>query len=161
MPVLELYTDGARKGDKVGGWGCLLRFGGREREMFGGEPDTTNNRMEMMGVIAGLQALTRIGLTVHITTDSQYVLKGATEWADGWIRRGWKTGEGEPVKNKDLWVTLLELLDEHEQVTWQWVKGHKGHPENERADALANKGVDETRQRLGLPVPGQGSYHCP
>lgn len=154
MPVLELYTDGARKGDKVGGWGCVIRYGTYEKELSGGEADTTNNRMEMLGVIEGLAALTRTGLTVHITTDSQYVIKGITEWMPGWIRRGWKTGDGEPVKNKDLWQEMVTLLNEHDAVTWQWVKGHNGHPENERADALANRGVDETRQRLGLPVPG-------
>lgn len=146
MSTVELFTDGARKQDKVGGWGCLIRYGRHTKEIFGGERDTTNNRMEMMGVIEGLRALTRDGLTIHIVTDSQYVLKGATEWHQGWIRRGWVTGEGEPVKNRDLWEEMLELMDYHEEVTWEWVKGHKGHPENERADALANLGVIKARQ---------------
>jgi len=146
MSRLELYTDGARKGDKVGGWGCLIRWGNVEKELFGGERDTTNNRMEMMGVIEGLHALTRTDLDILITTDSQYVMKGATEWRRGWIGRGWRTGEGEPVKNKDLWIEMYSLLDQH-NVEWKWVKGHKGHPENERADALANKGVDWARQQ--------------
>lgn len=148
MATVELFTDGARKGDKVGGWGCLIRYGKHTKEIFGGEPDTTNNRMEMMGVIEGLRALTRNGLKIHIVTDSQYVLQGATDWIHGWRRRGWKTGAGEDVKNKDLWVDLMYEIDCHEEVTWHWVKGHKGHPENERADALANLGVIKTRKEL-------------
>lgn len=145
MTTVELFTDGARKGDMVGGWGCLLRFGERTKEIYGGERGTTNNRMEMMGVIEGLLALTRDGLAIHIVTDSQYVLKGATEWRAGWERRNWKTQEGEPVKNMDLWQELHELLDRH-HVTWEWVKGHKGHAGNERADALANLGVLKARE---------------
>jgi ribonuclease HI len=146
MAIVELFTDGARKGDKVGGWGCLIRYGKHIKEIFGGELDTTNNRMEMMGVIEGLRALTRNGLKVHIVTDSQYVIKGITEWMDGWVRRKWKTLEGEDVKNKDLWLDLVDEIEAHEEVTWQWVKGHKGHPENERADALANLGVIKARK---------------
>lgn len=146
MATVEMFTDGARKGDMVGGWGCLIRYGRHTKEIFGGERDTTNNRMEMMGVIEGLRALTRDGLTIHIVTDSQYVLQGATEWYRGWIKRGWLTGEGEPVKNRDLWEEMLDLLDLHDKVTWQWVKGHQGHPENERADALANLGVIKARK---------------
>lgn len=146
--TLELYTDGACKKDKVGGWGCLLRWGSTVKEIFGGEADTTNNRMELMGVIAGLQALTRTGLKVHITTDSQYVLQGATKWHIGWRRRKWLTSEGDPVKNKDLWLILLDLLEEHDHVKWTWVRGHRGHPENERADQLANLGVGQARAAL-------------
>lgn len=146
MALLELFTDGAKKGDGFGGWGCILRWGDVERELYGGEPDSTNNRMEMMGVIEGLNSLTRDGLEIHIVTDSQYTLKGSTEWRDGWERRGWRTGEGDPIKNLDLWMEMYALLDRH-TVTWEWVKGHKGHPENERADALANKGVEWARQQ--------------
>lgn len=148
MPTVELFTDGAfKKNDKVGGWGVLIRYGKHTKELCDGERDTTNNRMEMMAVIEGLRALTRRCEHIHITTDSQYVLKGATEWIEGWKRRNWKTGEGEPVKNRDLWEELDALLDEHEKVTWQWVKGHAGHPGNERADQLSNDGVDKVRAR--------------
>jgi ribonuclease HI len=150
MTTLELFTDGARKGDKAGGWGCILRYGNVVKEIYGGELDTTNNRMEMMAVIEGLATLKRGCAEVLITTDSQYVLKGATEWMAGWKRRKWLTQEGEPVKNKDLWLELDALLKEHTKVTWKWVKGHKGHVENERADALANKGVEWARKQALL-----------
>lgn len=144
--VLELFTDGARKGDGYGGWGALLRYGDVEKQIFGGEPDTTNNRMELMAVIEGLKALNRGDLHICITTDSQYVIKGATEWMDGWMRRKWRTSEGEPVKNKDLWQELYFWMQQHRQIEWEWVRGHTGHPENELADQLANEGVVWARQ---------------
>ena len=141
---IELFTDGACKGNPgPGGWGALLRMGGRERELFGGEPHTTNNRMEMLAVIRGLQALTR-PCRVVVHTDSQYVQKGISEWIRGWKARGWKTADRKPVKNEDLWRELDALAATH-TVDWRWVKGHAGHPENERADGLANRGVESLR----------------
>lgn len=138
--VVDLYTDGACKGNPgPGGWGALLRFGDHEKELCGGEPETTNNRMELTAVIEGLRALKR-ACKVRVHTDSQYVQKGITEWLANWRRRGWKTSEGKPVKNRDLWQALDRAVAEHE-VEWFWVRGHAGHPENERADALANQGV--------------------
>ena len=139
--VVEVYADGACKGNPgPGGWGVLLVAGGRERELHGGEPATTNNRMELTAVIRALEALPR-GSRVHLFTDSQYVHKGMTEWIASWKRRGWRTADRKPVKNEDLWKHLDELARNH-KVEWHWVKGHAGHPGNERADALANKGVD-------------------
>lgn len=140
---VELFTDGACRGNPgPGGWGALLRFGGtREKELFGGEAQTTNNRMELMAAIRGLESL-KGPCRVHLTTDSQYVLKGVTEWMDNWKRRGWKTAAKKPVKNVDLWQRLDKALEPHE-VEWQWVRGHTGHVENERADELANRGIDE------------------
>ncbi|TCS71527.1 RNase HI [Sulfuritortus calidifontis] len=138
--VVDLYTDGACKGNPgPGGWGALLRFGDHEKELCGGEPETTNNRMELTAVIEGLRALKR-ACKVRVHTDSQYVKKGISEWLANWRRRGWKTSEGKPVKNQDLWQALDRAVAEHE-VEWFWVRGHAGHPENERADALANQGV--------------------
>ncbi|MBI5937249.1 MAG: ribonuclease HI [Betaproteobacteria bacterium] len=138
--VVDLYTDGACKGNPgPGGWGALLRFGDREKELFGGEADTTNNRMELTAVIEGLRSLKR-ACKVRVHTDSQYVQKGISEWLANWRRRGWRTSEGKPVKNQDLWQALDELARGHE-VEWHWVKGHAGHIENERADVLANRGV--------------------
>ena len=139
---VEIYTDGACRGNPgPGGWGVILRLGERERELWGGERQTTNNRMELTAAIRGLEALKRpISATVH--TDSQYVLKGISEWIHGWKRNGWKTSDKKPVKNADLWQALDALAAQH-AVTWVWVKGHAGHPENERADALANRGIDE------------------
>lgn len=138
--VVDLYTDGACKGNPgPGGWGALLRFGDHEKELCGGEPATTNNRMELTAVIEGLRALKR-ACKVRVHTDSQYVQKGISEWLANWRRRGWKTSEGKPVKNQDLWQALDQAVAEHE-VEWFWVKGHAGHVENERADALANQGV--------------------
>jgi ribonuclease HI len=138
--VVEIYTDGACKGNPgPGGWGALLRWGRREKELFGGEPDTTNNRMELTAVIRALEALNRPA-RVAVFTDSEYVRKGITEWLAGWKRRGWKTADRKPVKNEALWRRLDELARRHE-VRWHWVKGHSGHAENERADALANRGV--------------------
>ena len=140
-PVVEIYADGACKGNPgPGGWGVLLRAGGREKEMFGGEAQTTNNRMELTAVIEGLLAL-EDGSTVRVYTDSQYVQKGISEWIHNWKRRNWLTADKKPVKNVDLWKKLDETARAH-QVEWHWVKGHAGHPENERADALANKGIE-------------------
>ncbi len=133
---VELFTDGACSGNPgPGGWGAILRFKGTEKELSGGEADTTNNRMEMTGVIEGLSALKR-SCKVKVFSDSQYVIKGMTEWLVQWKARGWKTADKKPVKNEDLWKRLDELCAKH-QVTWEWVKGHAGHPENERVDALA------------------------
>ena len=141
---VDIYTDGACKGNPgPGGWGALLKWGAHERELFGGEPQTTNNRMELMAVIEALRALTRpMRVTVH--TDSQYVQKGISEWITQWKRRGWKTADRKSVRNEDLWRALDELAGSHE-VRWAWVRGHSGHPENERADALANRGVPRGR----------------
>ena len=140
--MVELFTDGACRGNPgPGGWGVLLRKGKHEKELYGGEAETTNNRMEMTAVIRGLQKLTR-PCSVRITTDSQYVLKGITEWMPNWKKRNWKTASRKPVKNADLWQELDALLSQHE-VEWQWVKGHSGHAENERVDGLANRGIDE------------------
>jgi ribonuclease HI len=145
MPkIVDIYTDGACKGNPgVGGWGALLRYGGRTRELFGGEPHTTNNRMELMGVIRALEALKRPSrLRVH--TDSQYVQLGISRWIHDWKKRGWRTADRKPVKNEDLWRQLDELAARHE-IEWIWVKGHAGHDGNERADALANRGVESVR----------------
>jgi ribonuclease HI len=137
---VELFTDGACKGNPgPGGWGVLLRYRGVEKELFGGEPDTTNNRMELTAVIRGLEALTR-NHPVRVTTDSQYVRQGITQWIQRWRRNGWLTAGRQPVKNRDLWERLDGLLV-RQPVQWRWVRGHAGHPDNERADALANRGV--------------------
>ncbi|MCP4209873.1 MAG: ribonuclease HI [Halieaceae bacterium] len=142
MRNVEIYTDGACRGNPgPGGWGALLRYGGVERELYGGEPDTTNNRMELQAAIQGLKALTR-PCRVDLTTDSEYVRNGITRWLDGWKQKGWKTAAKKPVKNADLWLALDEENQRHE-VSWHWVKGHSGHEENERADQLANRGIDE------------------
>jgi len=139
--TVEVYADGACKGNPgPGGWGVLLRAGGRERELHGGEPATTNNRMELTAVIRALESLEG-RRRVRLYTDSQYVQKGITEWIHDWKRRGWRTAGKKPVKNVDLWMRLDELARGHD-VEWHWVRGHAGHPENERADALANKGID-------------------
>ena len=139
-----IYTDGACKGNPgPGGWGALLVYKGAEKELWGGDPNTTNNRMELMAAIAGLIALTR-PCSVKLVTDSQYVMKGIQEWLPNWKKRGWKTASKEPVKNADLWQKLDEEVNRH-QVSWQWVRGHTGHPGNERADQLANRGVYEVR----------------
>jgi len=140
-PVVEIYADGACKGNPgPGGWGVLLRSAGREKEMCGGEAQTTNNRMELSAVIEGLMSLEQRS-KVRVYTDSQYVQKGISEWIHNWKRRGWLTADKKPVKNVDLWQKLDKIAREHD-VQWHWVKGHAGHPENERADALANKGID-------------------
>ncbi|MEO5794825.1 MAG: ribonuclease HI [Rhodoferax sp.] len=143
MNHVDMYTDGACKGNPgPGGWGVLLTWSGTEKELFGGELATTNNRMEMMAVIEGLGALKQpCSITLYI--DSQYVLKGMTEWLKGWKARGWLTASKEPVKNVDLWQRLDTLVNTAgHKIDWRWVKGHAGHPGNERADALANRGVD-------------------
>jgi len=139
---VEIFTDGACRGNPgPGGWGAVLRFKGKERELYGGELETTNNRMELMAAIKALETLTR-SCPVRLTTDSQYVMKGITEWMANWKKRGWKTASKKPVKNVDLWQRLDQALAPH-QVEWEWVRGHTGHPENERADQLANRGIDE------------------
>jgi ribonuclease HI len=140
--TVDIYADGACKGNPgPGGWGVLLRAGGEEKEMCGGEAQTTNNRMELTAVIEGLLSLGRHS-KVRVYTDSQYVQKGISEWIHSWKRRGWLTADKKPVKNEDLWRRLDEVARMHD-VKWHWVKGHAGHPENERADALANKGIPQ------------------
>lgn len=142
--AVEAYADGACKGNPgPGGWGVLLREEGVERELHGGEAATTNNRMELTAVIRALEALAP-QRRVRLYTDSQYVQKGMTEWILDWKRRGWRTADRKPVKNQDLWMRLDELARGH-QVEWHWVRGHDGHPGNERADALANLGVEDAR----------------
>lgn len=143
-PGVVIYTDGACSGNPgPGGWGAILMFGGKTKEIFGGEPATTNNRMELMAAIQALDALTK-PCKVELHTDSQYVQKGIHEWIHNWKRRGWRTADGKPVKNDDLWRRLDEARLRHD-VQWRWVKGHAGHEHNERADALARLGLDQTR----------------
>ncbi len=140
--IVEIFTDGACKGNPgIGGWGALLRMAGKERELCGGERHTTNNRMELMGAISALAALKR-PCRVRLHTDSKYVQQGISEWVVNWKKRGWKTADKKPVKNEDLWRRLDELAAQH-QVEWLWVKGHAGHDGNERADQLANRGIEE------------------
>ena len=142
MKHVELFTDGACRGNPgPGGWGALLRFGETEKALRGGEARTTNNRMELLAAIEGLRAL-REPCRVVLTTDSQYVRQGITEWLADWKRRGWRTASKRPVKNEDLWRRLDAEAARHE-VEWRWVKAHSGHPENETADRLANEGIDE------------------
>ena len=139
---VEIFTDGACRGNPgPGGWGVLLRYGDKERQLFGGERETTNNRMELLAVIEGLSALKR-PCEITLTSDSTYVLKGIQEWMSNWKKRGWKTASKKPVKNVDLWQRLDALIEPHD-IEWCWVKGHSGHPENELADQLANRGIDE------------------
>jgi ribonuclease HI len=143
---IDVYTDGACKGNPgAGGWGALLKSGSHVKEIYGGEPCTTNNRMELIAVIRALEALKRPS-RVRVHTDSQYVQKGISAWIHQWKRRAWKTADRKPVKNADLWRRLDELAGNHE-VEWIWVKGHAGHPENERADELANLGVAAERSQ--------------
>ena len=142
--MIEIFTDGACSGNPgPGGWGAILRKGDTEKELFGGEALTTNNRMEMMAVIEALRAL-KGPVQARVHTDSQYVQKGISEWIHGWKRRGWKTANKEPVKNEDLWREMDRLAAQH-KIEWIWVKGHAGHEENERADELARRGVDLAR----------------
>ena len=142
MKTVEIFTDGACRGNPgPGGWGALLRYGDNERTLCGGEHETTNNRMELMAVIKGLSALQR-SCEVKVTSDSTYVLKGIQEWMPNWKAKGWKTASKKPVKNVDLWQQLDQLVEIH-SIDWQWVKGHSGHTENEIADQLANRGIDE------------------
>ncbi len=144
--AVEVFTDGACKGNPgPGGWGAVMRHMGREREIWGGEPGTTNNRMELTAVIRALEELKR-PCRVRVHTDSQYVQLGITSWIHDWKRRGWKTAARQPVKNEDLWRELDRLAGGH-SIEWIWVRGHSGHPENERADALANRGVEENAVR--------------
>ncbi|MDR3413214.1 MAG: ribonuclease HI [Formivibrio sp.] len=142
MTPVEIYTDGACKGNPgPGGWGALLRTSGHEKELFGGERNTTNNRMELLAVISALNALSR-PCAIILHTDSQYVKNGITTWIHGWKKNGWKTSDKKPVKNADLWLQLDEAQKRH-QIDWRWVKGHSGHEFNERADELANRGVEQ------------------
>jgi ribonuclease HI len=144
MDHVEIFTDGACSGNPgPGGWGTILRAKGQEKELSGGEKQTTNNQMEMMAVIVGLEALTR-PCQVKITTDSQYVLKGMTEWLAGWKAKNWKTSTKKPVKNVELWQRLDKAAQPH-KIEWQWVRGHQGHPENERADTLAVNARDKMK----------------
>ena len=140
--TVEIFTDGACRGNPgPGGWGAILRAHGREKELFGREAATTNNRMELTAVIRALEALKRPS-HVRLYTDSQYVQKGISEWIHTWKRKAWRTADKKPVKNEDLWRRLDELAAQHE-VEWHWVRGHDGHPENERADKLANRGIPD------------------
>jgi len=142
MPEVQAFTDGACRGNPgPGGWGVVLRAGSRERELCGGELTTTNNRMELTAAIEALKAL-KVPSRVELYTDSTYVRSGITEWVRAWRARGWRTADRKPVENQDLWQTLSELAERHE-VEWHRVRGHSGHPENERADALANRGLEE------------------
>lgn len=146
---VEMFTDGACRGNPgPGGWGTLLRYGDAEKMLHGGERQTTNNRMELTAVIKGLEALKQ-PCRVHITTDSRYVLDGITQWLPNWKRRNWKTASKKPVQNVELWQSLDALVQQHE-IEWRWVKGHSGHPENELADQLANRGIDELGDGLAL-----------
>ena len=143
--AVVIYTDGACKGNPgPGGWGAWLRWGEHEKEMFGGEPLTTNNRMELTAVIEALAALKR-ATPVAVYTDSEYVKNGITTWIKGWKNRGWRTADGKPVKNQELWQRLDELVAQH-QVSWHWVRGHTGDPGNERADELANRGCASVKR---------------
>jgi ribonuclease HI len=142
MTEVVIYTDGACSGNPgPGGWGVVMRSQGHEKELHGGEPLTTNNRMELMAAIQALEALKRPS-TVSLYTDSTYLLNGITKWLPGWQRNGWKTAAKKPVKNDDLWRRLVEAMSRHD-VTWLWVKGHAGDPDNERADELARLGIEE------------------
>jgi ribonuclease HI len=142
--IIDIYTDGACSGNPgPGGWGALLRIGATEKELSGYDPATTNNRMELMAVIEALRALKR-PVTARVHTDSQYVQKGISEWIHGWKRRGWKTADRQPVKNADLWQALDALTVGH-KIEWLWVRGHAGHVENERVDALARQAIEENR----------------
>lgn len=140
--VVEIFTDGACKGNPgPGGWGVLLRYGKEEKRLWGGEAQTTNNRMELLAAIKGLEALSR-KCKVKLTTDSQYVRNGITEWIANWKRKNWRTANRQPVKNVDLWQRLDDLVGRHD-IEWHWVKGHSGHVENDIADGLANRGIVE------------------
>ena len=143
--VVEIFTDGACRGNPgPGGWGALLRYQGKEKSLYGAATYTTNNRMELMAVIQALESLKR-SCAVAVTTDSQYVHHGISQWINNWKRRGWKTADKKPVKNVDLWQRLDAAVGAH-QVTWHWVRGHTGHPENEIADQLANQAIDEMQE---------------
>lgn len=136
--VVDIFTDGACRGNPgPGGWAALLRYNGIEKELSGGEAETTNNRMELLAAIMALEALTKPAV-VRLHTDSEYVKNGMTQWLAGWIKRGWKTADKKPVKNQDLWQRLAAAAARH-RITWHWIRGHDGHPDNERVDALARK----------------------
>lgn len=138
-----VYSDGACRGNPgPGGWGTILKYQDREKELYGAEPDTTNNRMELMGAIQGLETLNE-GCEIVLTTDSTYVKNGVTEWLPDWKARNWRTAARKPVKNKDLWIRLDAACDRHHSIQWEWVRGHSGHEENERCDQLANKAINE------------------
>lgn len=140
--IVEIFTDGACRGNPgPGGWGVLLRYGDVEKRLYGGEPDTTNNRMELLAVIKALEALKK-PCRIRLSSDSKYVLGGITEWMPNWKKRNWKTASKKPVQNVELWQRLDALAAEHD-IDWHWVKGHSGHRENEIADQLANQGIDE------------------
>ncbi len=142
MDRVVVHTDGACRGNPgPGGWGAILASNGHEKELYGAERDTTNNRMELMAAIRAIEALKR-PCDVTLTTDSEYLKKGVTQWLAQWKRRGWKTADKKPVKNIDLWQRLEQAIDSH-QLHWKWIRGHSGHPENERADQLANRAIDE------------------
>ncbi len=142
--LVEIFTDGACSGNPgPGGWGAVLRYDGQEKQLYGAAPDTTNNRMELMAAIMALESLKR-SCKVRLTTDSEYVKKGITQWLAQWKIRGWRTADKKPVKNQDLWQRL-EAVVGHHQVEWHWVRGHSGHLENELADALARRGIEELR----------------
>jgi ribonuclease HI len=142
MTEVVIYTDGAcSRNPGPGGWGAVLQWQGKERELYGSDPLTTNNRMELMAAIQALEALRRPA-TVSLHTDSKYLLDGITKWVEGWQRNGWKTAAKKPVKNDDLWRRLIEAMKPHD-ITWEWVKGHAGDPGNERADALARRGIED------------------
>ena len=146
LPHVEIATDGACKGNPgPGGWGAVLRMGATEKELSGGEPMTTNNRMEMLAVVEALNALKR-PCRVSLSTDSRYVMDGLTKWIHGWQRNGWRTADKKPVKNAELWQALIAATKPH-RVEWEWVKGHAGHPDNERADRLASNAADAMRGR--------------
>lgn len=142
---VEIFSDGACSGNPgPGGYGTILRYGSNQKELSGGEPLTTNNRMELLGAITGLEALTR-PCEVVVTTDSQYLVKGMTEWLAGWVKKGWRNSKKEEVLNRDLWERLLELSQKH-SIRWVWVRGHNGHAENERCDELARSAIEEMRK---------------
>ena len=141
MKTVKIYTDGACRGNPgIGGWGALMIFEGKEKELYGGQEDTTNNQMELKAAIEGLKAL-KEPCIVNLTTDSKYVMQGITSWIDNWKKNNWKNSSKKDVKNKDLWIELDKYVEVHD-VKWSWVKGHSGHEQNEIADQLANKGID-------------------
>jgi ribonuclease HI len=157
MKHVDIYTDGACSGNPgPGGWGAVLRYGDIEKDLCGGEPDTTNNRMELLAAITALDSLTS-ACEVDLHTDSKYVMDGIGKWIHGWKRNGWKTADKMPVKNAELWQALDEARKRH-KVTWHWVKGHAGHPENERADELARQGMAPFKKK---PAKGQGAPSTP
>ena len=154
MKQVDIFTDGACRGNPgPGGWGAILRYGDKEKELFGGEPHTTNNRMELMAAIQALRTLTR-ACDVALWTDSEYLRKGITEWIHGWVKRGWKTAAKQPVKNAELWRELLAETQRH-RIEWHWVKGHSGHEGNELADTLANAATDEIQAAKRQAMAGE------